>query len=130
MKPASPSLRFRVRAGNYAVCRVAPDDPVPAWARGRFLSVTRTRDELSIICAARAVPAAVQAARGWRLIELVGPFPLTATGVMAAVARPLASARISVLAIATYDTDYFLVPRERLEEALMVLAQAGHVRVR
>ena len=39
---------------------------------------------------------------------------------------PLAEARINMLAIATYDTDYLMVKEVNLESAIRVLTEAGH----
>jgi len=121
--------RFRVLAGHYAVCRLNPDAPVPTWANGPFVSVTATRDELSVICPAERVPDGVQGERGWRVFQLVGPFALDEVGVMASVAGPLAQAGISLLAMATYDTDYVLVRESACERAVATLRSAGHTPV-
>lgn len=121
--------RFRVLPGDYAVCRLSPDSAVPAWATGPFLNITFTDDELAIICPAERVPGDVRAERDWRVLKLVGPFPFTATGVLASLATPLARSGISLLSIATYDTDYFLVKAEVLDDAVAVLVAAGHTRL-
>lgn len=121
--------RFRALPGNYAVCRLSPDVAVPDWAAGPFLNVTLTDDELAIICPAERVPADVRAERDWRVLKLVGPFPFTAVGVLASLAGPLADAGISLLSIATYDTDYFLVKSEAFEAAVKVLVAAGHTKL-
>ena len=116
-------------AGHYAVCRLNPDAPVPTWAKGPFVSVTATRDELSVVCPAERVPDGVQAERGWRVLQLVGPFAFDEVGVMASVAAPLAQAGISLLAMATYDTDYVLVREGACERAIATLRAAGHTPV-
>lgn len=125
----SPGQRFRVLPGDYAVCRLSPEAAVPGWAAGPFLNITLTEDELAIICPAERVPPEVRAERDWRVLKLVGPFPFTAVGVLASLATPLADAGISVLSIATYDTDYFLVKRDVCERAIGVLVAAGHTRI-
>ena len=121
--------RFRALPGHYAVCRLSPEATVPGWAMGPFVNITFTDDELAIICPAERVPADVRAERDWRVLKLVGPFPFTATGVLASLATPLARAGISLLSIATYDTDYFLVKHDVLEDAVAVLVAAGHTKI-
>jgi len=121
--------RFRALPGLYAVCRLNPDAAVPGWASGPFLNITFTDDEQTIICPAERVPAEVRAERDWRVLKLVGPFPFTATGVLASLALPLARAGVSLLSIATYDTDYFLVKSESFDDAVAVLVAAGHTRI-
>jgi hypothetical protein len=125
----SPGQRFSVLPERYAVCRLNPDAAVPTWAAGPFVNITCTDDELAIICPADRVPAEVRAERDWRVLKLVGPFPFTAVGVLASLAAPLARAGISLLSIATYDTDYFLVKHEVFEDAVRVLVAAGHTRI-
>jgi hypothetical protein len=47
--------------------------------------------------------------------------------VAAALTVPLAAAGVSVLPIATFDTDYLIVREESLPRALAALLAAGHV---
>jgi hypothetical protein len=121
--------RFRVLPGQFAVCRLDRDTPWPIWARGAFVSVTATEDELSVVCEASAVPVAITADREWRVLKVVGPFAFTTTGVLASLAAPLAQAGVSLLAIATYDTDYLLVKSEALDRAITTLVAAGHTKI-
>lgn len=121
------SLTLQLIPGEFAVCRLPATAPVPAWAGSAvFSSVTRTADELSIMCPAAQVPAGVQHEAGWRLLKLQGPFAFTETGILAAVLAPLAAAKIGILATATFDTDYVLVKAARFEEACGVIKAAGH----
>jgi hypothetical protein len=115
-----------VLPGRYAICRLAPDAPIPGWASSAaFLSITRTRDELSIVCDEAAVPG-VKHDRGWRCLRLEGPLDLSLTGVLASVLQPLAAAAVSIFAVATFDTDYLLVPNAQLDSATAALRAAGH----
>jgi hypothetical protein len=126
---SAPRRTFALVAlpGEFAVCRLEPVAAIPDWAwAGGFASVTRTDDELSLICAQEGVPADTRCDRGWRCLRVEGPFDLAQTGVLAALAVPLAEAGISTLAVATYDTDYLLVRGRDLEAARAALAAAGH----
>jgi hypothetical protein len=110
-----------------AVCRLEEHDPVPDWAwRGELVSITRARGELSVVCAAGAVPDGVRAERGWRALVVTTEMDFSMTGVAAALTAPLAEAGISVLPIATFDTDYFLVQDDRLADAIEALLAGGH----
>lgn len=122
-------MRLRIRPQRLAISRLAPDDPVPEWALGTFVSVTRTNDELSIICDETAVPDDVQSERGWRTLEVVGPLDFTEVGILVALAGPLAEANISVLVISTYDTDFLLVRETELSLAIEVLEANNHTTV-
>ncbi len=121
------ALRLRETPWMLAVCRFPADAPLPAWvfhAEAQFWSLTRTPDELSLVCAEDDLPPSVDSAveRGWRAFQLVGPIPFSVTGVISTLTAPLAAAGISVFVVSTYDTDYVLVPAREYPRAREVLA--------
>jgi uncharacterized protein len=120
-------LELTIVDGSYAVCRLDPADEIPPWAmRGPFFSISRTAAELSVICAEENVPEEQKCTGGWRLIRFEGPFGFDETGVLLAVASPLAEQGISILAVSTWDTDHVLIPAVRLADAEAALLSAGH----
>lgn len=129
--PDDAPIRFSVVPGTFGVFRLDGAAPVPEWASGSdFLSVTRTREELSVICSEQPVPASIRSERGWALLRLQGPFPFDTVGILAAFSVPLAEAGVSILAVGTFDTDYVLVKKTSLEDAVRALEGAGHELVR
>jgi hypothetical protein len=109
-----------------AVCRLPANEPEPAWAhRGSFSSVTRTPQELSIVCEAASVPPEVEAETGWICFMVEGPLAFTEIGILSSLTAPLAAAGVSVFAISTYETDYLLVKEASLEPALSSLRSEG-----
>ncbi|HKV78360.1 MAG TPA: ACT domain-containing protein [Candidatus Sulfotelmatobacter sp.] len=122
------NLRFRwLSKGPYAIVRLAPDATVPEWAtRGEFTSVTRTGDELSIVCPIENLPAGVSSPYRWVCLKLEGPFPFSQTGVLLSFIEPLSSKGIPIFAISTYDTDYVLIQEEFVGASLSILDEAGH----
>lgn len=123
-----PSLTLDVLPERFAVVRLAADAALPKWAQGAgaLVSVTRTADELSIVCPEAAVPSDLPAQRGFRGLRVRGPLAFSAVGVLASLAGPLAAAGVSLFALSTYDTDYLLVRAADLERAVAALAGAGH----
>lgn len=123
-----PDLTLDLLDGRFAICRLGPEQAVPAWAwHGPLASVTRTPSELSIVCAEAAVPATVERVqRGWCALVVVGPLDFGMVGVMARLMAPLAEAGVSILALATFDTDYLLVREPDLPRAIFALHAAGH----
>jgi hypothetical protein len=122
------ALTLEILPGAYAVCRLAPDAAVPGWAGSSvdFVATTRTRAELSVVCAEGLVPAGTKAEAGMRILKVAGTLDFSLTGILASLAVPLAQAKVSLFAVSTYDTDYVLVPAAKLEEALGALRAAGH----
>src|SRR5256885_7624966 len=122
MSISSPKLTLTLLEGLFAVCRLDPKQPIPAWATSKgFYSITRSEDELSIVCAESATPADARCERGFRLLRFEGPFAFCETGILASVVAPLADAKISVFAISTFDTDYLLIKQKDMDRAFKVL---------
>jgi len=123
----NPKLYLRVLDGRFTVHRFAADHAVPAAVYGgEFYSISRTAVELSIVCADTIKLDSAQAETGWSCIEVAGPLDFGLTGILAAMAKPLAAAKISIFAISTFDTDYILVKTDMLPPARQVLQAAGH----
>lgn len=121
------NLNLSLLSHLYAVCQFHPDNNIPYWALiGDFVSLTRTHEELSIVCQQDNVPEDIEAERGWRCLQVQGAFDFSVAGIHVSLAIPLSEANISVLAIATYATDYILIKEEHVEQALLVLQKAGH----
>ncbi|MDQ5824640.1 MAG: ACT domain-containing protein [Chloroflexota bacterium] len=122
------ALTLAVLPGTYAVCRLDGGVAVPEWATsGSFCSVTRTADELSVVCEQGAAPEGVLCEGGWRCLRVQGPLDFGLTGILASLAVPLAEAGISIFSLSTYDTDYIMVKAADLEGAVAVLSGSGHI---
>jgi len=120
-------LSLSVMDDSFSVCRLSPDAGIPHWVPAEgFVSVTRTADELSIVCLSDAVPDTVRTEHDFRALKIEGPFDFSLTGILLAVIRPLADAGISIFAVSTYDTDYVLVKKKDLRNAVSVLSASGH----
>jgi uncharacterized protein len=128
MATATRRFELTLFPEHFAISRLAADAAIPDWAtQGPFFSVSRTGDELSIVCELSRVPVGVQSQPGWRVFKVHGPFVLSEIGVLSALAAPLAEAKISLFAVSTFDTDYLLVASETLSAAISVLELAGHL---
>lgn len=112
-----------------AVVRLGATDGIPPWANpedGDFISITRTADELSIVCDAHRVPADARAERDWTALKIAGPLAFIQVGIIASLSEVLARAEIPIFVISTYDTDYLLVREADANTATDALAEAGH----
>ena len=125
MNNLSP-LSLRLLAVRFAVCRLAPEEEVPAGLdASTLLSVTRTPTELSIVCRETlSLPGQVE--RGWRCLVVDGTLEFDQVGILASLAQPLTDAGVSIFVISTYDSDYLLVKEEKLDLAIETLRAAGH----
>jgi uncharacterized protein len=116
-----------VWAGRWSVSRLPPDAPVPEWATqpSPLTVIARSAEELSIVAPEADAPDDIVGERGFRVIKVEGPIPFHATGVIASLATPLASAGIAIFPVSTYDTDYVLVRETELSRAIDALRVAG-----
>jgi len=121
-----PPLRFLVHDERLAIARLPRDAEVPAWPGGGLVAITRTDDELSIVCAQACVPRDVRQERDRIAFGIVGVIPMTVVGLLASLCTALAAANVPVFVISTFDTDWILVPAERFEEARTALQGLGH----
>lgn len=122
----SPTVDLRVLDAELAVCRLDPGAPVPDIGKADLWALTRTADETSVVCAIADAPGNAIVEVGWMAFAVQGPLDFGLTGILAAIAAPLAQARVPIFAISTYDTDYVLVKRADEGRAREALARAGH----
>jgi hypothetical protein len=102
-------------------------DSIPAWATlGDFTSITRSAEELSVVCPQESVPEGIKADAGWVCLKLRGPFGFSETGILTSFIGPLSANAIPIFTVSTYDTDYVLVKEIFLTRALNTLRNAGH----
>ena len=120
---------FSIIKGHWAILKLAANQEIPSWAltHSDFLSITRTRDELSIVCLEELLPSGCQRDSDWALLKLHGPFALDQIGVLSSMTAPLARAGVSIFTMSTFDTDYILVKATHLQIACKALIAAGHV---
>lgn len=123
---ASLVLRLETLPGDYVICRLDPDDDPPAPSAERLFSVTRTDEEISVVCPLALAPRGARSEGPFTALRVAGTLDFSLTGVLAGLTGALASAGVSVFAISTFDTDYLMVGRDRLGPALEAIRSAGH----
>jgi hypothetical protein len=108
--PDGRRLNLLIQVDRIAVCRLDRHDSLPTWdTQGDFFSITRTTDELSIVCPESSIPDGIRADRGWRALRVADVLDLSLVGILASLTVPLARAGISLFVVSTFDTDYLLV---------------------
>jgi len=119
-------VNLKIIDGIYSVCRLLSSSSVPYWVHQSFFySVSKSDDELSIVCEQKFVPENIKVEKNWGLIKVEGPLDFSLTGILSSLAEPLAKNNISIFAISTFDTDYLLVKLESLPSAKAVLGHSG-----
>lgn len=107
---------------KYGVCRLPINEQIPSWAiNEKFYSITKTNDELSIVCLEDNIPNGVITEKDWRVMKVEGPLDFSLIGILASISNALAKSRVSIFAISTYDTDYILVKEKDINKAIEAL---------
>ena len=114
-----------VLSEKLGICHFGKNAPIPDWAthNNAFFSITKTPDELSIICAQDRIPNNVRAEKDWRAFKVKGPLGFVLTGMVSSLSAPLAKEKISIFYVSTYETDYLLVEEKNLAKAKKVLGK-------
>ncbi len=120
-------LQLEVCEGLYTIHRFSQDHQIPTRVfESSFYSVTRTPDELSIVCSSSVPLTSKNAETDWSCLRVLGPLDFSATGVLADLSAVLAKAGISLFAVSTFDTDYLLVKASHLGLAEKALRSSGY----
>jgi hypothetical protein len=121
------SFVISVLKDNYKVCRLNAFEGVPEWALETPLSsVTRTAEELSIVCPDQVAPKELESEHEWKCLKIHGPLGFDEVGIISSLTKVLADVDISVFVLSTFETDYIMVKRLNIEKAAKALKDNGH----
>lgn len=120
-------VTLKLLDGAYGVARLHADAAIPAWADGAgFVSISRTDDELSVVCRQERIPQDAQVDAGWACFKFQGPFAFDETGIVLSVIEPLSANEIGIFVVSTFDGDHLLVKSKDIGKASHLLTNAGH----
>jgi hypothetical protein len=124
----TPTWRLRPLADPLCILHLDSSDDVPSWVwdSGDFVSVTRTDDELSIICSADIAGEADDVVGPYVAYVVDQQLDFGLSGVLSTLLDPIAEAEISILALSTYDTDWILIPADQADDAAEAWRRRGH----
>jgi uncharacterized protein len=116
-------LTMKLLKERFGVCRLNKNELIPEWAKNSdFYSITKTVDELSIVCSQNSIPSDVKCENDWRILKVEGPLDFSLVGILSSISTILAQKKISIFAISTYETDYILVKDKDIANAINALS--------
>jgi uncharacterized protein len=122
------NLNLNILDGPFTIHRLSPNNEIPNQIyQGQFYSITKTDEEISIVCSSLVHLDSENSETDWSCIKILGPLDFSLTGIMADISAVLAKAEISIFAISTFDTDYILIKSEKLPETKRALQNAGYI---
>ena len=124
---ASANLVLTVLSETFMIHKLSPDTSIhEKILKSNYYSVSKTENELSLVCSEVIEVQSLQSTKGWKCIKVAGPLDFNLTGILAGISDILAKVNISIFAISTFDTDYILVRTQDLSSARTSLRQAGY----
>ncbi|MBU3174868.1 ACT domain-containing protein [Clostridium estertheticum] len=116
-------LTMKLLNEKFAVCRLNKNESMPEWVKNSsFYSITKTSDELSIVCSQDSIPSNIKCEKDWRILKVEGPLDFSLIGIISSISTILALKRISIFAVSTYDTDYILVKNKDIDNTILALS--------
>ncbi len=120
-------LQLTILENGFTIHRLPPNQTVPNQVyKSPFYSISKTEDELSIVCTSTTQLNSEKSETSWSCIRIAGSLDFSLTGILAKISAILAEAEISIFAISTFNTDYILVKSERLSSAREALLAYGY----
>ena len=120
-------LILKLLKNKYSVCRLNKYDEIPKWIfNEEFFSITKTEDELSIVCLQDKIKDDVLCERNWKVLKIEGPLDFSLIGILSKISTLMANNNISIFAISTYDTDYILIKEELIDKAIQLLTNNNY----
>jgi hypothetical protein len=120
-------LQLSILENFFTIHRFPPNHKIPNQVyESEFYSISKTEDELSIVCSSSTQLNSEKTEIGWSAIKIMGPLDFSLTGVLAKISAVLAEAEISIFAVSTFDTDYILVKSDKLPVAKESLLASGY----
>ncbi len=121
------SITLKKLEGTYAIAQLSQRENIPDWVDDDgFVSITRTDDELSLVCLQAHIPSGVKTDGGWTCFKFLGPFAFDEAGVLLSVIRPLSENGMGVFVVSTFNGDVLLLKNTDVKPALELLRGAGH----
>ena len=120
-------LTLRLHKEALSLCQLPPGTPAPVDILAQPMTAFfRTYDETTLLCPTVLAPKNVKSDAGFIALQLVGPFAFGETGILTQIVNPLATAKVSIVPFATFDTDYILIKADQRQTATDALKKAGH----
>ena len=124
---ASANLVLSVLFETFTIHKLSPHASIPEEIlKSNYYSVSKTENELSLVCSEVIEVQSLQSSKGWKCIKVAGLLDFNLTGILAGISDILAKGNISIFAISIFDTDYLLVRTQDLSSARTKLRQAGY----
>jgi len=122
-------MNFTVLRGKYSIYKFKYQSVLPDWIYSSdFYSVTKTKDELSVIALqTELISEDIVCSNDWKIFKIEGSLDFSLVGIIADISAILKEKKIPIFTISTYETDYILVKQKDLSAGMKALRDKGHL---
>ena len=129
------SFRFRVHEQPLCILRVKSEQLIPfeKLRESTWFTYSQTGTEVSVICeesvyerVKHELPLDAEVEGDRLAFGIDSVLDMSMTGVLAGISHILAEHQIPIFVVSTYNTDWILVTRGKMEKARAVLEEQGH----
>lgn len=124
-------IRLESLKGEFSIYRmpVDTDHNFQELFKSEFVSITKTKDEISIVCNSKVSIPGAEIDPGWRTLRISGQLDTSLVGILYRLTAPLNRKGVSAFVISTFDTDYLMVKKEKYLIAVDALNQEEGITV-
>ncbi|EPQ60443.1 hypothetical protein GLOTRDRAFT_31683, partial [Gloeophyllum trabeum ATCC 11539] len=127
------SLHLSLLPQTFYVIQLKPGEAIPDKFLSQLgssnstalFSITKNVDETTVVGEYDSKADIPETYADWRCIKIAGPMDFGLVGVICSFTMPLKAAGVPVFAISTWNTDYILIPRDKIEIAKRALEDDG-----
>jgi len=120
--------KIKILNEEFSIHRLNPEDKIPNELNDEnYFWIGKTNEELSIVCKSAIIFPTQKSDDGWKAIKLIGPLDLSEVGILAEITKILSEAGINIFALSTFDTDYILVKKSKIDSAVKAFQTNGYV---
>ena len=104
-------LKLKILPNQYSIHRLKNKKILSSLLKNNniFFSFTSTNEETSLICDSNIKIVNSDKDDNWSCIQLIGQLKIEETGIWSKITTVCADSDCAVLAVTTFNTDYFLV---------------------
>ena len=119
-------MELKIIDKEFAICKV--EDFSQINLNDEFIFVGKTDNELSVVCEMESIPNnCTDIDEGWIAFKIEGQIDFSLIGIISKLSAILAENKIGIFTVSTYDTDYILVKKEKIEEAKEALRENEYI---
>jgi len=129
VKQETQSLHLRKVEGDFWVAKAISVEPELTETLQQmspsFWNIAQTATEVSVVSVVAKHDSFTSVEGPWSVFGIVGQLDFSLTGILSKCSTLLAESGVSMFAVSTFDTDYFLVRKEAEDAAVKAWISGG-----